>query len=155
MTRIRAESTTGDGNAQFAGGETGLVARVLVGVAISVAATWVVLLVALAVARPDGTTLADGLKVLPDTVRLVRSLARDPQLPRSVRRTLWLLGGYLAMPIDVVPDFIPVLGYADDAIVVALALRRVVRAAGPGALERHWTGTPAGLVIVRRLAGLR
>jgi len=54
-----------------------------------------------------------------------------------------------------VPDFIPVLGYADDAIVVALALRRVVRAAGPGALERHWTGTPAGLVIVRRLAGLR
>ena len=55
---------------------------------------------------------------------------------------LWLLLGYLALPIDLVPDFIPVLGYADDAIVVALVLRSVVRRAGPDAIERHWPGTP-------------
>jgi len=90
-----------------------------------------------------------------DTIVLVRRLAADPQLPRSVRRTLWLLGGYRVLPIDVVPDFIPVLGHADDAIVVALALRTVVRAAGVDALERHWTGSAAGLAIVRRLAGIR
>ncbi|NGN64067.1 DUF1232 domain-containing protein [Streptomyces sp. A7024] len=66
----------------------------------------------------------------------------------------WLLG-YLAMPIDLVRDFIPVPGYADDAIVVALVLRSVVRAAGPGALARHWPGTEDGLAAVRRLAGLR
>lgn len=129
--------------------------NVLVSLSLAMATAWLVLLVALAVARPDGTTLADGLKLLPDMVRLVRGLARDPQMPRSVRRTLWFVGVYLAMPIDLVPDFIPVLGYADDAIVVAIALRRVVRTAGPEALERHWTGSPAGLVVVRRLAGLR
>jgi uncharacterized membrane protein YkvA (DUF1232 family) len=53
-----------------------------------------------------------------------------------------------------VPDVIPVVGYADDVVVVALALRSVVRAAGPEALVRHWPGTPEGLAVVRRLAGL-
>ncbi|WP_327434808.1 YkvA family protein [Streptomyces sp. NBC_01236] len=56
--------------------------------------------------------------------------------------------------VDLVPDFIPVLGYADDAIVVAAVLRSVVRHAGPDALARHWPGTPDGLAAVRRLAGL-
>jgi uncharacterized membrane protein YkvA (DUF1232 family) len=128
--------------------------RILLTLALAMLATWVVLLVALAIARPDGATVTDALKILPETIRLVRRLARDRRLPRSVRRTLWLLSGYLIMPFDLIPDFIPVLGYADDAIVVAIALRRVVRSAGEEALERHWTGTPAGLVIIRRLAGL-
>ena len=87
-------------------------------------------------------------------VGLVRRLAGDASLPRSTRVTLALLAGYLVFPIDVVPDFIPVLGYADDAIVVALALRRVVRAAGPEAIERHWRGSDAGMAVVRRLAGI-
>jgi uncharacterized membrane protein YkvA (DUF1232 family) len=130
------------------------VIRLLLALALALVATWVALLAALAIARPDGSTVADALKILPETIRLVRRLARDQGLPRSVRRTLWLLTGYLIMPFDLVPDFIPVLGYADDAIVVAIALRRVVRSAGVEALERHWTGTPAGLVIIRRLAGL-
>jgi uncharacterized membrane protein YkvA (DUF1232 family) len=68
--------------------------------------------------------------------------------------TLWLLVGYLLVPIDLVPDFIPVLGYADDAIVVALALRRVVRTAGEEAVLRNWQGSDAGLGVVRRLAGI-
>jgi uncharacterized membrane protein YkvA (DUF1232 family) len=50
---------------------------------------------------------------------------------------LWLLLAYLALPIDLVPDFIPMLGYADDAIVVAIVLRSVVRRAGADALTRH------------------
>ncbi|MDQ6797800.1 MAG: DUF1232 domain-containing protein [Actinomycetota bacterium] len=127
---------------------------VLVGVVVASLGAWVALVIALLVARPDGATLADALKVLPDAVRLVRRLAIDPELPPSVRRTLWLLGIYLVSPIDLIPDFIPVLGYADDAIVAAMALRRVVRVAGPKPLDRHWTGSPAGLAIVRRLAGL-
>ncbi|KAK1176984.1 DUF1232 domain-containing protein [Streptomyces sp. NBS 14/10] len=52
------------------------------------------------------------------------------------------------------PDFIPVLGYADDAIAVALVLRTVIRQAGPDTLARHWPGTDDGLTVVRRLAGL-
>jgi uncharacterized membrane protein YkvA (DUF1232 family) len=116
---------------------------------------WLGLLLVLALVRPDGATLADAAHVVPDAIRLVSRLARDPTVPRSARITLWLLAGYLLSPVDLVPDFIPVLGYADDAVIASLALRRVVRVAGPDALERHWTGSAAGLVLVRRLAGLR
>jgi uncharacterized membrane protein YkvA (DUF1232 family) len=68
---------------------------------------------------------------------------------------LVLLLVYLVLPIDLIPDFIPVVGYADDAVVVALALRSVVRAAGAGAIERHWPGTPQGLDAIMRLAGVQ
>jgi uncharacterized membrane protein YkvA (DUF1232 family) len=79
----------------------------------------------------------------------------DRTLPGGVRLRLVLLLGYLASPVDLVPDFVPVLGYADDVVVVALVLRSVVRRAGADALGRHWTGSPEGLAAVRRLAGLR
>jgi uncharacterized membrane protein YkvA (DUF1232 family) len=76
----------------------------------------------------------------------------DPTLPRGVRWRLSALLVYLLLPIDLVPDFIPVVGCADDAVVVALALRAVVRVAGVEALERHWPGNEQGLLVVRRLA---
>lgn len=115
---------------------------------------WVALLIVLWLGRPDELSIRDGLRLLPDVVRLLRRLAGDPTLPRGVRVRLWLLLAYLAMPFDLVPDFVPVLGYADDAIVVALALRSVTRRAGSAAIERHWPGTPDGLAAVRRLAHL-
>jgi len=62
---------------------------------------------------------------------------------------------YLASPIDLVPDFTPVLGYADDVIVIACVLRSVVRQAGIDTVERHWQGTPEGLMLLRRLAGIQ
>jgi uncharacterized membrane protein YkvA (DUF1232 family) len=65
-----------------------------------------------------------------------------------------VLLGYLLLPIDLVPDFIPVIGYADDAIVVALVLRFATRHAGADALGRHWPGTPQGLQALRALTGL-
>ncbi len=58
------------------------------------------------------------------------------------------------MPIDLVPDFLPVIGYADDAIIVAIGLRSVVRAAGPEVITAHWPGTDTGLTVLHRLAGL-
>jgi uncharacterized membrane protein YkvA (DUF1232 family) len=91
---------------------------------------------------------------VPDVVRLVRRLAADRSLPRAVRVRLWLLLGYLLSPVDLVPDFLPVIGYADDVVVVAWALRSLVRRAGAGAVERHWPGSAAGLDVVRRLAGM-
>ncbi|MET8003683.1 YkvA family protein [Nonomuraea glycinis] len=127
---------------------------VVVAVVGGTALLWLLALVALAVARPRGNLLTEAIRLLPDLLRLISRLARDAALPRRVRVRLWLLVAYLALPIDLVPDFVPVLGYADDAIVVALVLRSVVRGAGPQALERHWPGTPDGLAAVRRLAGL-
>lgn len=126
----------------------------LVGVVGGVVLLWLALVAALWATHPDELRLRELLRLLPDVVRLVRRLAADPTLPRGVRVRLWLLLGYLALPFDLVPDMIPVLGWADDAIVVALVLRSVVRRAGPDALARHWPGSPEGLAAVRRLARL-
>lgn len=114
---------------------------------------WIALVVALWTHRPDAIGAREALRLLPDLIRMLRRIAADPGVPRGVRVRLWLLLGYLLMPIDLVPDFIPVIGYADDAVIVALALRSVTRHAGPDTLERHWPGTPEGLAALRKLTG--
>ncbi|MGY2067382.1 YkvA family protein [Blastococcus sp. SYSU DS0619] len=128
--------------------------RGLLAVAGGLLLLWLVMLALLWRARPDGLTVRDALRLLPDLLRLVRRLAADRSLPRAVRARLWLLLAYLLFPVDLVPDVIPVLGYADDVVVTAWALRSVVRRAGDDALVRHWPGEAAGLAVVRRLAGL-
>ncbi len=114
---------------------------------------YVLAVVALLIVSPERSTLADAARLLPDVVRLVRRLAADPTLPRGVRVRLWFLLGYLAMPFDVIPDFVPVVGYADDAIIVALVLRSLIRSGGGESLRRHWPGTTGGLRAVQALAG--
>ncbi|MEJ5945625.1 DUF1232 domain-containing protein [Pseudokineococcus basanitobsidens] len=126
---------------------------VLTGVLAGLLLLWLLLLVVLWKAAPEQTRLRDALRLLPDVVRLVRRLAGDRSLPRGVRVRLLLLLAYLAFPVDLVPDVVPVLGYADDAIAVLLVLRSVARSAGPEALGRHWPGTPEGLAALRRLVG--
>ena len=90
-------------------------------------------------------------RIAPDVLRLLKGLSRVPGVPRW---RLVLLLGYLALPFDLVPDFSPVLGYADDVLLVVWVLRSVVRRAGADAVERHWPGTPDGLALLRRLARL-
>jgi uncharacterized membrane protein YkvA (DUF1232 family) len=85
----------------------------------------------------------------------VAALIKDDRVSRGVRWTLVALGVYLALPFDLVPDFIPVLGYADDAIATALVLRLTMRAAGVEVITENWSGTPQGLRAVLRLAGIR
>ena len=126
----------------------------LVGVLGGLLLCWLVLMAVLWATRPDDLRLRELLRLLPDVVRLVHRLAGDDTLPRGVRVRLWLLLGYLALPFDLVPDFVPVLGHADDAVVVALVLRSVVRHAGAAALDRHWPGTPEGLAALRRASRL-
>ncbi|MDQ1684619.1 MAG: hypothetical protein QOC82_1356 [Frankiaceae bacterium] len=129
-------------------------ADLLISLGAALLVVWIALMIVLSRSGRGFGGLAEAARLLPDLLRLVSRLARDPSLPRGVRIRLWLLLGYLASPLDIVPDFIPVLGYADDAIVVAIALRSVVRAAGPEPLGRHWPGSAQGLSVVRRLAGL-
>lgn len=129
----------------------------LLGAGAGVLAAWLALVAVLLVAargygRP---ALREMLRLLPDLLRLLTRLARDRTVPRGVRIRLWLLLAYLAVPIDLIPDFIPVIGYADDAVIVAFALRSVARRAGVEVLDHHWPGTPAGFAAVLRTAGIR
>jgi uncharacterized membrane protein YkvA (DUF1232 family) len=127
---------------------------VLLGGAAGVGLLWLGMLIALLAMKPDGVAGREVLRLLPDVLRLLRRLTFDSTLPRGVRLRLLLGLTYLAVPFDLIPDFVPVLGVADDVIVVAVVLRSVVRRAGPDALSAHWAGSPQGLAAVHRLCGL-
>jgi len=124
------------------------------GIACGLVLLWAVLATVLWLTKPGDYDLKEALRLLPDLIRLIKRLAADPATPRGVRIRLLLLLGYLALPFDLIPDFVPVLGYADDAIIVALVLRSTTRSAGPDALAKHWPGTPQGLAALNRLCRL-
>ncbi len=128
----------------------------LAGFFAGVVAVYLVLLLGLWVyarRHPETVGMNDALRLLPDLLRVIRRLTVDRTVSLGVRVKLILLLAYLLSPLDLVPDFLPVIGYADD-VIVALVLRSVIRSAGPEQLRRHWPGTPAGLLVIERLAGI-
>jgi uncharacterized membrane protein YkvA (DUF1232 family) len=126
----------------------------LIGLGLAVLLTWWLLVAALLIARPKGNVLREALRILPDLIRLLKNLATDKTLPGGVRIRLGLLMVYLALPFDLIPDFVPVLGYADDAIIVVAVLRSVVRRVGLEPLRTRWPGTDDGFAALCRAAGL-
>lgn len=120
--------------------------------ALAVAAIlWALAIVALLLAgRPE--TARAVAAFLPDCLILVRRLLGDPGVSRSRKLALWGLLAYLAMPFDLVPDFLPVVGQLDDAIAAAVVLRFVLRGAGLARLAELWPGSPEGLAVLSRLA---
>ena len=116
--------------------------------------TWLALVTAVIVIRPRRGSLRQAFRLLPDALRLVRRLASDRTLPRGIRVRLALLLAYLALPVDLIPDVIPVIGYADDAIIVIAVLRSVVRRAGVDPVRAHWPGTDDGFSVLMRLTGI-
>jgi uncharacterized membrane protein YkvA (DUF1232 family) len=126
--------------------------------AIGIAALAAVLLYVVFVAvlivagRREGARAAAAF--VPDCVVLFKRLLSEPRLARRKKLVLAALIPYLLMPFDLVPDFIPVAGYLDDAVIVAFALRYVLRGSGLGLIQEHWPGPPASLNVVIRLAGL-
>jgi uncharacterized membrane protein YkvA (DUF1232 family) len=99
-----------------------------------------------------GTKARDIASFLPDCAVLIKRLLRDPRVPRRAKVPLALLLPYLASPIDLIPDFIPVLGQLDDAVLVALVLRSVVKTAGRELVTELWPGSERGLRAVLSLA---
>ena len=89
---------------------------------------------------------------IPDCIVLVARLARDPRVPRRRKLLLLALVGYLSLPFDLVPDFIPVAGQLDDAVIAALILRQFLRAGGEGLIRELWPGPELSLAMILRLA---
>jgi uncharacterized membrane protein YkvA (DUF1232 family) len=104
---------------------------------------------ALAGRGPEARALA---RLVPDCLVLARGLLGDREVPARCKLALAGLVLYLASPIDLVPDFLPVIGVLDDAILVVLTLRWILRSAGPQRVTRHWRGSPRGLELVLRAA---
>ena len=100
--------------------------------------------------REDARALAT---LIPDCIVLVGRLVRDPRVSRGRKLLLFALVAYLALPFDLVPDFIPVAGQLDDAIVVALVVRSLVRSGGEPLLRELWPGPERTLALILRLAG--
>jgi uncharacterized membrane protein YkvA (DUF1232 family) len=124
------------------------------GVLILLAGLYVVAVAALIAAgrREDARALAG---FIPDCVVLVSRLARDARISRARRVFLFVVLGYLALPIDLVPDFLPGIGQLDDAVLLGLALRLVVHAGGTEMVRQAWPGPEASLTLVLRAAGLQ
>lgn len=125
----------------------------VMGLAVS-AGAWVVLVLFLALAGRRSAA-REAVAVVPNLARLFRGLLRDPRVPRSSKLLLAVAAAWIASPIDLIPEFVPVVGPLDDALVAALVLRRLVRSAGPEVVAEHWPGDPATLDRLLRLAGRR
>ena len=124
---------------------------VIVSLAAAVLLSWLALVIALAIRRPKGNLMKESLRLLPDLLRLLRRLTTNRDVPTGVRVRVALLFVYLAMPIDLIPDFIPILGYADDAIVVVLVLRSVCRRVSMEELREASPGSDDGFAALCQL----
>ena len=122
----------------------------LLGLGVALLAWLGVVLALVALGRREDARALAGF--IPDCVVLLRRLLGDDRVPRRRKLVLVALAAYLATPIDLVPDLIPVAGQLDDAIVAALALRFALRSGGPELLREHWPGPARSLAVVTRLA---
>lgn len=104
---------------------------------------------------PDGKSIQsrelvkDAILMMPNIVKLVGRLLKDPRVPRRAKITLGLAAAYVMSPIDLIPEVIPVLGWADDVILVMFALDSLIDRAGPEIVEEHWDGPGDLLGLVR------
>jgi uncharacterized membrane protein YkvA (DUF1232 family) len=131
--------------------EVGVVGTIVLGLVVA----WLALLVFLWLSRPRDVGVRELARLVPDILRLVRDLVTDRSTPRGVRFSLVILLAWLISPIDLVPDFIPVLGSLDDVIVAVVILRYVRRRLGEVEMRRHWRGTDEGWALVERLVAGR
>ena len=125
----------------------------LLRIVLGLLAAWALLVAVVWVLRPRDVSLSELVAFVPDLVRLVRSLLADRAAPRAVRAALVVLLIWLLSPIDLIPEFIPVLGPLDDVVVAVIVLRYVRRRLGTEALRAHWSGSDAGFGLLLRLAG--
>ena len=123
------------------------------GIVVGIVLLWALILVLLLLFRPKGVPLRELIRVVPDVMRLLRSIIGDRSTPLDVRAVLVLLLVWIISPIDLIPEFIPVLGPLDDVVVAAVALRYARRRLGIGGLRRRWAGSDEGFALLVRMVG--
>ena len=128
-------------------------ARAIVGIVVGLVAAWALLIAVLWLLRPRDVGLVDLVRLVPDVLRLVRDLLADRSTPPAVRLALAGLLVWLISPIDLIPDFIPVLGPLDDVVVTVLVLRYVRRRLGEDELRRRWRGSADGFALLTGVLG--
>jgi uncharacterized membrane protein YkvA (DUF1232 family) len=127
--------------------------RLILGLILGVVAVWVALLIVFWIFRPRGVSVREIAAVVPDLLRLLRSLITDGSVPVDVRIVLVGLVAWIVSPIDLIPEFIPGLGPLDDVIVSIVALRYVRRRLGVDALRARWVGSEQGFAVLIRVIG--
>jgi len=127
----------------------------LLGIVVGLLAFWATLVGVLWLVRPRDVALSELVAFVPDLVRLVRGLLGDRSVDGRARVALGVLLVWLVSPIDLIPEFIPVLGPLDDVVVAVLVLRYVRRRIGAEALLARWPGSEAGAGLLTRLVGAR
>ena len=126
---------------------------IAVAVVLGLAAAWGLLVVILWLLRPRGVSARELVGLVPSVARLVHSLMRDRLVPMDVRVVLVAVTLWLLSPIDLIPEFVPVLGPLDDVVVAILGLRYVRRRLGRAELARRWTGSDDSFALLRRVLG--
>jgi uncharacterized membrane protein YkvA (DUF1232 family) len=112
------------------------------------------------VITPDGAklqsrrTIADAALLLPNLVKLVFRLLSDPRVPRRAKITLGIAAAYTVSPIDLIPEVVPVIGWADDLLIVMFAIDSLIERAGPEVVAEHWDGPGDILALVREVVGI-
>ena len=103
-------------------------------------------------ARSRQEILKEALLLVPNLAKLLFRLLRDKRIPIQRRLSMAAVGAYVASPVDLIPDFVPVLGGVDDLLVLAFAVDYLLKASPAGVVEEHWDGTEDGLEVVRGIA---
>jgi uncharacterized membrane protein YkvA (DUF1232 family) len=125
----------------------------VVALVVGLVALWAVLLALFWALRPKGVPVRELVRLIPDVLRLLRSVLTDRSAPLDVRAVLAGLLVWIVSPIDLIPEFIPVLGPLDDVVVAVVALRYVCRRLGIDELRRRWAGTDEGFSLLARVIG--
>lgn len=122
----------------------------ILGVVLGLVAVWAVLLAIFWLLRPKGVPVREILRVVPDVVRLLRSIIGDRTAPWDVRVVIGGLFIWIISPIDLIPEFLPGIGPLDDVIVAVVALRYVRRRLGIADLQVRWRGSTDGFALLER-----
>lgn len=109
---------------------------------------------------PEGKSIqarqlvTDAVLMMPNIVKLVGRLLKDPRVPRRAKITLGLAAAYVVSPIDLIPEVIPVIGWADDVVLMMFAIDSLIERAGPHVVEEHWDGPGDLLELVRDVVAI-